>query len=247
MTRLNHNIIPSTAAATALALAGFAQGETIIGSLTALTDTPGSFSANTSANVVGQAFTTPASGDEFALTSFSLVRGSAGFNALDSAAGSNTQVYLNIYTDTDSELNNGSASRTLVASSTNTVDQANASPGDILEWDFSGVELDPNTLYLAVLSGTNADGDFFAASLKRPETNNGNTGGGPEREDYYADGAAIEVLDFGNPDSIGLTDDPYSGPRDLQFEAVLVPEPGTLSLAAIGGALVMARQRRRSA
>lgn len=237
-------LLRPTAVVFALCSGGVAQGEVIIGSLTAQTDTPGSFAANTSANVVGQSFTAPENGLDFTLTTFSIVQGSGGFNALDGASGSSGSVYLNLYTDLDGELNNGSASRALIASSTNTVDHAAASPGDTLEWTFSGPELLPGTEYIVAFSGTAGDGDFFALSVKRPETNDGGTGGGPERENYYDGGAAIEVLNFGNPDSIGKIDDSYSGPRDVLFEAVLVPEPGTVSLSAFGAALILIRSRR---
>jgi len=230
-------IAHAVAVAAVTVVAGFAQGEVILGSLDPKIVDPFGYAANSSGSTVGQTFITPTSGADFKLSEFTFQRGAGGFFNLDGATGTQDAIYLNIYIDNDGDLNTGS--RTFVASSTNTADHDNSSPGDALQWAFDDVQLAPNTKYWAVLSGTTSDGDFFAASLKRPETND-NTAAA---ENFFEGGAQVYVPTFGPTDVIEEQDDSFSGPRDLLFEAVLVPEPGSLSLVTLGGWAVLARRR----
>lgn len=247
-----YRIVAPVFTAAALAAIGPAQAaELTIGSLVAQTDQAGSFAAGSSARLYGQTFTTPGAGSPLNLTTFSVIRGGGAFGLVDGAAGSQDAIFLNLYTDADGDIADNNANgvdRVFIASSINSVDHLNAANGDVLVWDFGGFELLPDTKYFAQFSGTNADGDFFRASFREPvAAATTPLAQVPALENYYDGGAQLFVE--GNLNGAGLVideiNDADSGPRDILFEAVLVvPEPGSTTLAAMGLALLCSRRRR---
>ncbi|MEM6331876.1 MAG: PEP-CTERM sorting domain-containing protein [Planctomycetota bacterium] len=250
MNRSHLFVLPACAAA-AFAFSGPAQADVIIGSLVAQTDQAGSFAAGSSARLYGQTFTTPASTDNLVLTTFSVLRGGGAFGLVNNATASQDAIFLNLYTDGDGDIADNNAAgidRVFVASSTNSVDHLNATIGDVLVWDFGGLLLEPDTKYFAQFSGTNADGDFVRVSFQEPvAAANAPVDQIPALENYYDGGAQLFVEGALNGPGLVIDEinDPDSGPRDILFEAVLgpVPEPSSLSLAAVGLALALRRGR----
>lgn len=206
-------------AAAAVAAAGPAQSAIIFGSLTT-TGTVGS----PGANINGQTFTTLPAQTDLNLDTVTFKKGANGFVPLGTGA-DGSAVFLNIYTDADGVLNSGP--RQLIGASTNSVDYNAAAVGDDLVFELGGLTLLPGTKYFASFSATQATGGFVTMSVQWP------VGLGSE-QNYYADGAFVQNAGGTISESPG---------RDVFFEAVLVPEPGSLGLAAAGLALVARRRR----
>lgn len=126
-------------------------------------------------------------------------------------------VYLNIYSTLDSGALSG-----FVGSSTNVIDWNTISPGEAAVFTFDNLTLDSDTKYFAALSTTNTTGSIVSTRLR-------GQGGNP-----YLNGGA--VLNNGGT----ITE---AANNDTKFEAVFIPEPGSLTLGLLGVGLMAFRRR----
>jgi len=100
----------------------------------------------------------------------------------------------------------------------------NSTPGDALNWNFSGITLDTDTDYFLVFSTTNTLGNYIGASV-------GVSGGGGDPESYLNITDANSDPLFGGAPGTSGNDNLYS------ISVTVVPEPSSLLL--VGSAFML--------
>lgn len=150
-----------------------------------------------------------------------------------------TDFYVGVYTNGPTDSAQGTAVSGFLGASTNTVNFGTLAESAPATFNFSGINVvadatpggGSGVLYFVLQTGTTAVTDFVEANSVRLRRIDGNDGTFEDELSAILDGRDVA-------DHIRVTRSP-----EYQASVTLVPEPGSLTLLAVGGLCILRRRR----